>query len=83
MNKKDIEATVLNIIQDKIDEKRYIARNAVLLDEGIDSLKIIEVVVKIEEIFNFEFEDEKLSYETLRSINSIAEYVYQRIEEKQ
>lgn len=78
MNKKDIEVIVLNIIQDKIDENRYIAHDAILADKGIDSLKIIEVVVKIEEIFNFEFEDEKLSYETLRTIGSIAEYVYQR-----
>lgn len=78
MDKEDIEVIVLNIIRDKIDEKRYITNNAILLDEGINSFKIIEVVLKIEEVFNFEFEDEKLSYETLRTIGSIAEYVYQR-----
>ena len=78
MTKKDIQAVVLSIIQDKIDVKRYISNDAILLDEGINSLIIIEIVVKIEERFNFEFEDEKLSYETLRTISSIAEYVYLR-----
>lgn len=77
MSKEDIEVIVSNIIQDRINKKHCIANDAILLDEGIDSLTIIEVVVKIEESFNFEFEDENLSYKTLRSIDSISEYIYQ------
>lgn len=78
MKKEDIENIVSNIILGIMDNKEYIDYGAILLEEGIDSLKIIEIVVKIEETFDLEFEDEKLSYETLRTISSIAEYVYLR-----
>lgn len=52
-----------------------------LYDRGIDSLRIIELVVHIEEKFGFEFEMDKLTYETLRTVSSISEYVHQRVKE--
>ncbi|MBE5869354.1 MAG: hypothetical protein E7293_10455 [Lachnospiraceae bacterium] len=72
-----------NIIKEIICEKilpgAEIKANDILAEKGIDSIKIIELVVEIELKFDFEFEDEKLTYETLRSIKDIAMYVNSRL----
>lgn len=54
----------------------------ILTDRGFGSLRIIELVVLIEDKFDFEFETDMLSYETLRTISSISKYIYQRMKEK-
>lgn len=46
-----------------------------LLENGIDSISMIEIVVGIEEELKIEFEASKLNYETLKSINSICKYI--------
>ena len=47
----------------------------------MDSVEMIQLVIELETHFEFEFEDEKLSYETLRSINTIVSYIYMRLGE--
>lgn len=54
----------------------------ILTDRGFESIKIIELVVLLEDKFDFEFEIDMLSYETLRTISSISKYIYQRLKEK-
>ena len=63
-----------NIVTIQVDE--------ILTDRGFGSLRIIELVVLIEDKFDFEFETDMLSYETLRTISSISKYIYQRMKEK-
>ena len=46
-----------------------------LLENGIDSISMIEIVMGIEEKLEIEFEASKLNYETLKSINSICKYI--------
>ncbi len=42
---------------------------------GMNSISSIKIVVALEEYFDFEFEDEKLTVDTLHSINSISKYI--------
>lgn len=74
---------ILKIVENKLNNKTKVKTNDLLLDVGIDSVNIIELVIEIETKFDFEFEESMLSYNTLRSIDSISKYVYKRINEIQ
>ena len=50
-----------------------------ILENGIDSLNIIELIVDIEVEYNIEFEASSLNYRVLRSIESISKYVFEQI----
>lgn len=76
MKKANFQIEIKNIIINKFNIEKEFDYNTLLTDIGIDSLKIIELVLAIEEQYGFEFEDDKLSYQTLRSIDSISEYVF-------
>ena len=76
MKIQDIKNTVLDLILENLDEKVEITYDIPLSNVGIDSVKIIQLVIALEEKFDFEFEDEMLSYQTLRNINSISDYVF-------
>lgn len=62
------------VIEQTHDES--IKNDDILLESGIDSITIIDVVTMLEEVFDIEFEPSKLTYETLRTINTIGEYIY-------
>lgn len=83
MKLTDIEMEILKIVENKLNNKTKVKTNDLLLDVGIDSVNIIELVIEIETKFDFEFEESMLSYNTLRSIDSISKYVYKRINEIQ
>lgn len=82
MKIQDIQNTVLSLILENLDEKIEITYDIPLSSVGIDSVKIIQLVIALEEKFDFEFEDEMLTYQTLRNINSISDYVFKRLAEK-
>lgn len=72
----------MGIIDKKIREiiteytgNTQIKNDDVLLEVGVDSFSMIEIVVIIEEKLGIEFNPENLNYETLKSINSICKYV--------
>lgn len=46
---------------------------------GLDSISSIKIVVALEQDFEFEFEDEELTMERLRTINSLIEYLTRRL----
>lgn len=50
---------------------------------NLDSIKIIEMVVSLEEIFDIYFDDDELSIETFRTIKNIAKIVNKKIEQKE
>lgn len=46
-----------------------------LLEENIDSLSFIIILMKVEEKFNIEINEEDLSYETFKTLKDIRDYV--------
>ncbi len=81
MELKDIKELITSVIEEMIGISLP-NENTRLIDAGVDSMKMIELVLELENRFDIEFEHEMLSYKTLRTVSSIAEYVYKRINEK-
>jgi acyl carrier protein len=46
-----------------------------LIDLGLDSLTFLEMVVALEEEFGVRFEDERLTFEALPTVESVVGYV--------
>lgn len=78
MTLEAVELIVRSILEEKYLDEKNITYTDLLSEIGLNSLKAIELIVDLENTFNFEFEDEMINYETLRTINSIAQYVYER-----
>ena len=82
MEKQIIKKQVKKILGEKYLQDTNLKDNDDLLELGIDSIKIIELVIDLETEFNFEFADEKLSYETLYCIDNIVSYIHEEMKEK-
>ncbi len=79
---KDRLELIRTIIDCNVNLKKIINEvnnNDDLFALGMDSISSIKIVVALEEEFDFEFEDEKLSFETLHTINNILKYLNQRL----
>ena len=50
-----------------------------ILENGINSMNIMELIVDIEDEYNIEFDASVLNYRLLRTIRSISEYVFEQI----
>lgn len=70
----DIIKTIQKVISIHA-EGRLIKYDDILIEKGIDSLMIIQIVIELEEIFSLEFDSARLNYKTLKSIRTISEYV--------
>ena len=72
-----ISQIVLTIIKESIENE--IIDQIVLEDDlssiGVNSITFIKIVVDLETEFDFEFDDEMLSYKSFPTINSLVEYV--------
>lgn len=81
MRLEDVLVKIQGIVYEQIAVK--LDFDDILIENGLDSVSMIEFIVKIEEFFNVEFDLSKLNYKLLKSIRTISEYVYQLlIEEK-
>lgn len=80
MRLEDILIKVQGIVYEQTKVK--LDFDDILIENGLDSISIIDFIVKIEEFFDVEFELSKLNYKLLRSIQTISEYVYQLLVEK-
>lgn len=58
---------------------RKIQYDDLLIENGIDSVLMIEIIMEFEEKFNIEFDLARLNYNTLKSIRSISEYIQSEI----
>lgn len=79
MEIKYIKDTIRDYVVKIKKTSNILEYSTLLTDIGIDSVKIIELVLYIESKFNIEFDPENLNYITLRSIDSISEYVYKKL----
>ena len=72
-----ISQIVLTIIKESIENE--IIDQIVLEDDlssiGVNFITFIKIVVDLETEFDFEFDDEMLSYKSFPTINSLVEYV--------
>ena len=80
MNLNEIMKEVKQIIEIKTEKKDF-SYDDLLLENGIDSVSIIEIIVEIEEKYGIEFDNTKLNYNLLRSIRSISQYLESIINE--
>ena len=72
-----ISQIVLTIIKESIENE--IIDPIVLEDDlssiGVNSITFIKIVVDLETEFDFEFDDEMLSYKSFPTTNSLVEYI--------
>lgn len=73
----DIQDTfqkVADIIAQKLSiDKSKITPQSTLQDLGADSLDIVEIIMKVEEQFNIEIDDEKA--ERMKNVEDVVKYV--------
>jgi acyl carrier protein len=81
MNYEQIFSSVKDIIHNHTEIE--MACDEVLIEHGIDSVSIIEIVMELEEMFNIEFDSSSLNYKLLKSMESISKYIYLAINGKE
>ena len=79
LNENRIVEDIVNIVANKVNKHEQIDKNSSLIELGVDSLTFINIVVGIEQYYNFEFEDEKLSITEFQDVSSLIRYVMHRI----
>ena len=73
-DKADTSNKVIEIIAQKLKvDKNTITLISTLQDLGADSLDLAEIIIKLEEVFGIEINDEDA--EKLHNINDVVEYV--------
>lgn len=66
-------------VQEVLETTQNIGLDQDLTQIGLDSMKAIVLIVRLEETFNIEFDDEELLMEYYSSINKIADRVALKI----
>jgi len=75
ITKQDTFDKVTAIIADKLSiDKKSITPQATLQDLGADSLDIVEIIMKVEEQFGIEINDEEA--EKLKNVQDVVDYVH-------
>ena len=76
IEKNDTAEKIISIIAEKLSiEKSVIQAKSTLQDLGADSLDMVEVVMKIEEEFGVEINDEV--FEQLHNVQDLIDYVHE------
>lgn len=66
---------VIDIVAQKLKiDKATVHGNSTLQDLGADSLDMVEIVMKLEEVFGIEIKDEDA--EKLTNVNEVVDYVH-------
>jgi len=74
-NKQDTFEKVATIAAQKLDiDRSRIQTGVTLQDLGADSLDMVEIVMKVEEEFGIEIDDEKA--ENLKTLDDVVSYVH-------
>jgi acyl carrier protein len=73
---KDTADKVIAVIVEKLDiDPSIIQMNSTLQDLGADSLDMVEIIMKVEEEFNIEINDE--AAERLHNVQDVINYVHE------
>lgn len=77
----ELENKIFSTIKTNLDEAVFphISIETDLTGVGIDSITFIKIVVSLEEVFDFEFDDEMLLFTAFPTLNSMIEYVKSKI----
>jgi len=85
-NDKPIEDTIKEMIVERLFLKvdpSEIPNDANLMKTlEIDSVSVLEIVVGLEEIYGISFEDEEFKIEIFETVNSIADFVREKLDVK-
>lgn len=73
------KAKLINLVIDHLEGADGITAESNLANIGYNSLKFIELVIKIEAQFETEFEDEYLNYHKFTNLKSVADYIETRL----
>lgn len=84
MNNEEVKDKIKEIIkkalEDRVDFDRNIKDDEALVALlGINSIKAIEIIVRLENEFDIEVEDEDLSVDFLSDVEGIADYIIARM----
>lgn len=72
---QNTQEKVFQIIAEKLKiDKGTIKPNSTLQDLGADSLALVEIIMKLEEQFGIEIDDEKA--EKLKNVSDVVSYVH-------
>lgn len=74
----DIENRIRKVLKEKfpnIPELQEAGLHSDLSDCGINSMSFIKLIVALEAEFGFEFDDEKLEIEKVKTIQDIIDYI--------
>ena len=84
MTKPQIKEIIYNTIfaNSFLPQDVNINDDSLLKECGMDSFTIVSLIVALEEIFSFEFSDEDLSFDQLRSVSAISNIIAKHIEVK-
>lgn len=80
MDRELIVKKIIKIIEEEFDSVLIESADANLLESGLNSVDLIQLIILIEEGFGFEFPDEDLVIENFRSVNILSEYISEKIE---
>lgn len=72
---------ILEVIRKNVDKRKAksIELTTEFSNDGIDSIEYIDVAVKLEQVFGFQFEDKELVFGNFKDVLSMAEYIESRI----
>ena len=74
-NREDTYRKIVDIVAEKLSvDKATIAPHVTLEDLGADSLDMVEIIMKLEEQFDIEINDEEA--ETLKTLDDVVNYVH-------
>lgn len=73
----DTFSKVADIIADKLGiEKSRVTKEATMADLGADSLDLVEIIMKFEEQFGIEINDEDAEH--MNNVGQVVDYIQQR-----
>jgi acyl carrier protein len=80
----DVKERVMKVIAknalinaDKVTEESWIGR-----DHGIDSIRLVELIIDLEDEFDIEVDTSSLSHQNFANVDLIAEYITSKLESR-
>lgn len=73
-----MDEEIIKVIKE-ITKNDEITLNQNVKDVGFDSITFVKIAVKIEEVYDIEFDDDMLIPDKFSTITSIVEYVVEKI----